>query len=673
MDYEVSKSAERIPLSSYQVLSKRLNLNFDGLSNYIGFMVTLLCGFIFGKYMQELHETKLWFSHIEQVEQEISLRTEAGLYYFYYKFAVHPQMSFNSTIYALMHDNSTEFPRQINVFERFNIYQELILAVLYKFFASFRLLRDYYLPKPILFYVYSCFAFAGFGVTTLFLLAWALTGSWLYGLLVFTWMLTNIDDSTRVFFTVNLRENFALPFFWLQNACIVIVLRKRLGDGSRLKRFGCSINCCSEFILVLQSISLVGMSLIIPHLSSTIISLLLLQSQAFFLVVLAQFGQPMNIASICTAFNLSSIVILRLTTKTERGRLSIILLKSVCIVALTLSLSWFLRYLVGAEADTHVWTFVKAKIGLISRSSVPFESALYLCHGAFAYLDSDFFRRTSLNGCFPLFTASILIVTLMTIYSVALQCCDRGSVPAFIDHFGPETVFIVIQSMLCGIIAVFTLRMKYLWFPQIALVACILPVMISKYSGRFVVQVVVIATITTLLYNHYGIYKEQMANEQEFYDPDTVALMEWIKRSTRPLTSWAGSMQLMAGVKACTGRYLANHPHFEDKWLRDRTLQLYQMYGRKTVAEMHEILTIHKVDYIILEDSICLAASTGCSTKDLVDLANGDMPEYAMPKKIDAEKRFCDRIRYVDNETKFYFKLVFENPTFRVYQVLGNN
>lgn len=155
---------------------------------------------------------------------------------------------------------STEFPRQINVFERFNIYQELVLAVLYKFFASFHLLRDYYLPKPILFYVYSCFIFAGFGITTLFLLAWSLTGrhiifsylhfssfcnphmsagdiskifsefkwndfSWLYGLLVFTWMLTNIDDSTRVFFTVNLRENFALPFFWLQNACIVIVLR----------------------------------------------------------------------------------------------------------------------------------------------------------------------------------------------------------------------------------------------------------------------------------------------------------------------------------------------------------------------------------------------------------------------------------------------------------------
>lgn len=40
--------------------------------------------------------------------------------------------------------------------------------------------------------------------------------------------------------------------------------------------------------------------------------------------------------------------------------------------------------------------------------------------------------------------------------------------------------------------------------------------------------------------------------------------------------------------------------------------------------------------------------------------------------EIDLEKRFCDRIRYVDDETNLYFKLVFENHTFRVYQVLNN-
>lgn len=34
---------------------------------------------------------------------------------------------------------------------------------------------------------------------------------------------------------------------------------------------------------------------------------------------------------------------------------------------------------------------------------------------------------------------------------------------------------------------------------------------------------------------------------------------------------FAGSMQLLAGVKLCTGRTLTNHPHYEDKSLRERT------------------------------------------------------------------------------------------------------
>lgn len=34
---------------------------------------------------------------------------------------------------------------------------------------------------------------------------------------------------------------------------------------------------------------------------------------------------------------------------------------------------------------------------------------------------------------------------------------------------------------------------------------------------------------------------------------------------------FAGSMQLLAGVKLCTGRTLTNHPHYEDSNLRART------------------------------------------------------------------------------------------------------
>ena len=35
-----------------------------------------------------------------------------------------------------------------------------------------------------------------------------------------------------------------------------------------------------------------------------------------------------------------------------------------------------------------------------------------------------------------------------------------------------------------------------------------------------------------------------------------------------------GSMQLMAGVKLCTGRPVTNHPHYEDKEFRIKTKEV---------------------------------------------------------------------------------------------------
>lgn len=61
---------------------------------------------------------------------------------------------------------------------------------------------------------------------------------------------------------------------------------------------------------------------------------------------------------------------------------------------------------------------------------------------------------------------------------------------------------------------------------------------------------------------------------REFYDPDTVELMQWINSSTSQTAVFSGSMQLLAGVKLCTGRSITNHPHFENKELRERTLQV---------------------------------------------------------------------------------------------------
>ncbi|MEQ2251081.1 hypothetical protein ILYODFUR_007317 [Ilyodon furcidens] len=84
-------------------------------------------------------------------------------------------------------------------------------------------------------------------------------------------------------------------------------------------------------------------------------------------------------------------------------------------------------------------------------------------------------------------------------------------------------------------------------------------------------------------------------------------------------------MQLLAGIKLCTGRVLTNHPHYEDKDLRERTRQVYQVYARRSPEEVYGILRAVGADYVVLENSICYERRhrRGCRLRDLLDLANG--------------------------------------------------
>ncbi len=66
---------------------------------------------------------------------------------------------------------------------RFNIYQEVFLAAIYKIY-DFRL-------RPILFYTYSVFFLQGLYMSSLYLLSWSLSGSWLTGVLTAAFVCVN--------------------------------------------------------------------------------------------------------------------------------------------------------------------------------------------------------------------------------------------------------------------------------------------------------------------------------------------------------------------------------------------------------------------------------------------------------------------------------------------------
>jgi len=182
-----------------------------------------------------------------------------------------------------------------------------------------------------------------------------------------------------------------------------------------------------------------------------------------------------------------------------------------------------------------------------------------------------------------------------------------------------------------------------------------------------------VVVILYLGFKQKAVIDTELEDLREFYDPDTVDLMQWIQQNTFKDDAISGSMQLMAGVKLCTGRTITNHPHFEDIHLRERTKELYSVYAKMSPEHVYDSLIKYNTSYVILEDSICLAHRGRCSTPDIMDLVNNHIPEDGIrdpPTLVESEyHRFCDEVRYDTSRYRALFTRVFENKTFRIYKL----
>ncbi|XP_043382397.1 probable C-mannosyltransferase DPY19L3 isoform X2 [Chelonia mydas] len=618
------------------------------LSLTVGGTVAISFGLLTSVYVATLHENDLWFSNIKEVEREISFRTECGLYYSYYKEMLQAT-SIQQGLHGLIYDNKTESLRTINILERMNVYQELFLSILYRILP----IQNYL--EPVYFYIYTLFGLQALYVIALYVTSWLLSGTWLSGLLAAFWYITNRIDTTRVEFTIPLRENWALPFFAVQIAAITYLFRSHLRPlHEKLTLLAVFISTFlfsltwqfNQFMMLMQALVLFILDCLDMLPTTKVTWLYIIQLTGILLVCGLQFFNSMILGSLLISFNVSVLLARTVQKNMKMGcllnRLGKLSFHVFLVLCLTLLVNNFIKKILNLESDEHIFKFLKAKFGF--GTTRDFDANLYLCEEAFGLLPFNTFARLSDT---LLFYAYLFVLLLMAVAaavvafqnlsgSANVQSTDKMEICTIL--LKPGAAYNLMHTILFGCLALSTMRMKYLWTSHMCVFAsfglCSTEVWgfvlksVHLYTPQRLWVIRYLVPIITLLYLSYKFcpgMMDELSELREFYDPDTVELMNWIKSNTPKKAVIAGSMQLLAGVKLCTGRILTNHPHYEDKSLRERTKQVYQVYAKRSPEDVYSILKSFGTNYVILEDSICYERrhSRGCRLRDLLDIANG--------------------------------------------------
>ncbi|XP_074997561.1 putative C-mannosyltransferase DPY19L4 isoform X6 [Calonectris borealis] len=361
------------------------------------------------------------------------------------------------------------------------------------------------------------------------------------------------------------------------------------------------------------------------------------------------------------------------------------------VLTITVTLNFLLKMFVPHKENEHLLKFIEVKLGLNTTKN--FTMNWLLCQESLQAPSQDFFLRLTQSSLLP-FYILVLIICLFSVTQVIFRriCGEplKETVKLEDGRIGerPEIVYHVIHTILLGCLAMCLEGMKYLWTPYVCMLAAFgvcspeLWMTLFKWLRLKAVHPILLALILSMAVPTiigFSLWKEffprimtELSELQEFYDPDTVELMTWIKRQAPVAAVFAGSPQLMGVIKLCTGWMVSSLPLYNDDDLLKRNENIYQIYSKRSAEDIYKILTSYKANFLIIEDSICneVGPVRGCRVKDLLDIANGHVvceegDSYAYSKY----GRFCHEIKMNYSPYVNYFTRVYWNRSYFVYRI----
>ncbi|XP_039382110.1 probable C-mannosyltransferase DPY19L4 isoform X4 [Mauremys reevesii] len=630
---------------------------------FFGCVAAVTSGMMYAVYLSTYHERKFWFSSRQELEREITFQSDSAIYYSFYKELLKAP-SFERGVYELTHNNKTVSLRTINAVQQMTLYPELIASVLYQASGSEEVI------EPVYFYIGIVFGLQGIYMAALFVTSWVMSGTWLAGMLTVAWFIINRTDTTRIDYSIPLRENWALPYFACQVAALTGYLKNNINFSA--ERFCYLLVSAStytfmmmweysHYLLFVQAVSLLLLDSFALVQTDKVHEVYKIYLFSLFLGYLLQFENPALLVS-----PLLSLVA-------------------------ALMLSKCLQTFVPHKENEHVLKFLEVKFGLNTTKN--FTVNWLLCQESLQTPSQDFFLRLTQSSLLP-FYILVLIICLSSITQVIFRRISgeplKEKITVDDGRIGerPEIAYHVIHTMLMGSLAMMSEGIKYLWTPYVCMLAAFgvcspeLWMTLFKWLRLRAVHPILLALILSMAVPSiigFSLWKEyfprimtELSELQEFYDSDTVELMMWVKRQAPVAAVFAGSPQLMGMIKLCTGWMVTSLPLYNDVDLLQRNENIYQIYSKRSAEDIYKILTSYKATYLIIEDSICNEAGLvkGCRVKDLLDIANGHVvcdegDSYAYSKY----GRFCHEIKMNYSPYVNYFTRVYWNRSYFVYKI----
>ncbi|XP_073924959.1 probable C-mannosyltransferase DPY19L4 isoform X3 [Castor canadensis] len=630
---------------------------------FIGCLAAVTSGMMYALYLSAYHERKFWFSNRQELEREITFQGDSGIYYSYYKDMLKAP-SFERGVYELTHNNKTVSLKTINAVQQMSLYPELIASVLYHATGSNEI------TEPEYFYIGIVFGLQGIYVTALFVTSWLMSGTWLAGILTVAWFIINRVDTTRIEHSIPLRENWALPYFACQVAALTGYLKSNLNTYA--ERFCYLLMSAStytfmvmweysHYLLFLQAISLFLLDIFSVEQSDKVHEVYKIYVFSLFLGYILQFENPALLVSP--------------------------LLSLVAALMLTKCLQMFVPH----KENGHMLKFLEVKFGLNMTKN--FTMNWLLCQESLQAPSEDFFLRLTRSSLLP-FYILVLIICLLSVIQVIFRRINGKSLKESVTledgQIGekPEIIYHVIHTILLGSLAMVIEGLKYIWTPYVCMLAAFgvcspdLWMTLFKWLRVRTVHPVLLAIFLSMAVPTIiglSLWKEffprlmtELSELQEFYDPDTVELMTWIKRQAPVAAVFAGSPQLMGAIKLCTGWMVTSLPLYNDDDLLKRNENIYQIYSKRSAEDIYKILTSYKANYLIVEDAICneVGTTSGCRVKDLLDVANGHVVcEEGEKLTYSKYGRFCHEVKINYSPYVNYFTRVYWNRSYFVYKI----